>query len=81
MGGGEGLKGGLVSSWRQEAPSEPPDKQCFQTREQGGSSSKVFFSRAEPALSGHEEGAWKCGGWGASRNKQPEERLWAQISY
>lgn len=58
IGGGGGAeregKGGVVSSWRQEAPSEPPDKQCFQTREQGGSNSKVFFSRAALSLSGHE---------------------------
>lgn len=56
-GGAQGLLGrgggGVVPSWRQEAPSEPADKQCFQTRGQGGSNGKVVFRGPALSLSGH----------------------------
>ncbi len=66
----EGGKGG-VSSWRQEAPSEPADKQCFQTREQGGSNGKVSFSRPALSLPGHGGGGE---GGGAETNISLKKR-------
>lgn len=63
----EGKEGWSPLGDRRHHLSEPADKQCFQTREQGGSNGKVFFSR--PALPLSDDGGGGCRANSLSRKK------------